>query len=242
MNQKILRVFGMVIWLATAACVFASQEQQTGPGPAPQPADGRVTSHDDKQPGRPALQQRKPRYLLSTSDVVQITFPMTPEFDQLVTVQPDGYISLRGIGDLHVEGKSTPELIQSLKIVYGKFLHEPIINVELKDFQKPYFIAGGEVGRPGKYDLRGDTTLTEAVAIAGGFTERAKHSQVLVFRRASDGWVEVKQYDVKKMLAKKDAREDLHLRPGDMLYVPKNALSKIKPFLPIPTLGLHPVI
>ncbi len=242
MNQKIQWVFGIVILFTTAVCVSASPDQQTVSGPNPQPTDTRVTSNDDKQAGRPALPQRNPRYLLSTSDVIQITFPITPEFDQLVTVQPDGYISLRGVGDLHVAGKSTPELIQSLKTAYGRFLHDPIINLELKDFQKPFFIAGGELGRPGKYDLRGDTTLTQAVAIAGGFTDKAKHSQVLLLRYASDGWVEVKKYDVKMMLAKRDFSEDVHLRPGDMLYVPKNSLSKIKPFLPIPTLGLTPLI
>jgi hypothetical protein len=52
-------------------------------------------------------------------------------------------------------------------------LHNPIINVVLKDFEKPYFIAGGQVAHPGKFDLRDDTTLTEAIAIAGGFTGKA---------------------------------------------------------------------
>jgi polysaccharide export outer membrane protein len=61
--------------------------------------------------------------------------------------------------------------------------------VVLKDFEKPYFIADGQVARPGKYDLRGDTTLTEAINMAGSFTENAKHSRIVLFRKVDDNWL-----------------------------------------------------
>ncbi|PYV86363.1 MAG: hypothetical protein DMG05_19910 [Acidobacteria bacterium] len=48
----------------------------------------------------------------------------------------------------------------------------------------------------------------------------------------SDDWVEVKQLNMKKMLQAADLREDLHLQPGDMLFVPKTALAKIKAIIP----------
>jgi polysaccharide export outer membrane protein len=176
--------------------------------------------------------QRYPRYLLRTSDILSITFPLTPEFDQTVTVQPDGYVSLRGIGDMHVQGKSVPEVRESFRAAYGKFLHEPIINVELKEFEKPYFIAVGEFAHPGKFELRGDTTVAEAVGIAGGYTDRAKHSQILLCRRVPEGWLEAQRLDIKGMLSKRDLREDLHLRPGDLIFVPQNRISKVRQFIP----------
>jgi polysaccharide biosynthesis/export protein len=182
--------------------------------------------------------ERYPRYRLRPSDVLQITFPITPEFDQSVAIQPDGYISLRGIGDIHVAGKSLPELTEILNNAYGHFLHDPVINVELKDFEKPYFIAGGQFGRPGKYDLRGDTTVAEAVAIAGGFTDKSKHSEVLLFRRVSGGWEEARRLDMKQMLANRDLAEDIHLQPGDLIYVPQNKLSKVRQFIPSTGLGM----
>jgi polysaccharide export outer membrane protein len=112
-----------------------------------------------------------------------------------------------------------------------------VISVDPKDFEKPYFIVGGQVGKPGKFDLRGDVTLTQAIAIAGGFTDASKHSQVLLFRRVSDQWTEAKIINVKKMFNSRDLQEDPDLRPGDMLFVPKNAISKIKPFLPTTSVG-----
>ena len=191
-----------------------------------------ATTGSEKGADRPELQRRNPRYQLCKGDTFDLTFPFTPEFNQTVTVHPDGYITLTSLGDLYVAGKTVPELREALQTAYAKILHDPVINVVLKDFEKPYFIAGGQIGRPGKYDLRDDTTLTEAIAIAGGFTGSSKHSQVLLFRRVSNDWAEVKVLNVKKMFQAGNLTEDLHLQPGDMFYVPQNAISKIKPWVP----------
>jgi polysaccharide biosynthesis/export protein len=137
-----------------------------------------------------------------------------------------------------VAGKTIPEVTELLKRRYARILHEPSITVVLKDFEKPYFIANGELGRPGKYELRGSTTVLEAIGIAGGINERSKHSQVLLFRKVSDQWMEVKELDMKAMINSRDLSEDLQLRPGDMIYVPKNTVSKIKPWIPIPSFGV----
>jgi polysaccharide biosynthesis/export protein len=185
------------------------------------------------------FQERRPRYKLEAGDVCEISFELNPEFNQTVTVQPDGYITLRGIGDVAVKGETVPELTEMLRSDYNKILNDPLISVVLKDFEKPYFIADGQVGKPGKYDLRGDVTLTEAVAMAGGFTDAAKHSQVLLFRRASEGWYSAETFDVKKMEKTGNLKEDPTLRPGDMLFVPKNKFSKIKALLPGSNLGAY---
>jgi polysaccharide export outer membrane protein len=179
------------------------------------------------------------RYRLTPGDVLDLQFPHVPEFDQTVTVQPDGYIALRAVGDLRVQGRSVPELKTMLAEAYTEILRQPVIDVVLKEFEKPYFMVAGEVVRPGKYDLRGATTLTQALVVAGGQTGAAKHSQVILFRRFTSEWLEVKQVDVKKMYASRDLSEDPVLRPGDTIFVPRSALSKIAPFIPRPGLGLY---
>ena len=118
-------------------------------------------------------------------------------------------------------------------------LHDPELTVTLRDFDKPYFIASGEVMRPGKYELRGDATVTGAVAIAGGFNGQAKHSQVVLFRRTSQDLVEARILDVKQMLKNRALGEDIHLKPGDLLFVPQNTISKIRRYLPIPNLSMY---
>ena len=238
MTYKILRVCATAFLMAASLCPAAGQERSaitTAQTAQTDPPDG---SQDSTSAARPIFAQRYPRYLLRPSDVLQLTFPITPEFDQTISIQPDGFVSLRGVGDLYIAGKSVPELLEALHKLYGNFLNDPIINIEMKDFEKPYFTAGGEFGRPGKYELRGDTTVAEAVAIAGGFTEKAKHSEVLVFRRVPGGWEAAKRLDVKQMIVKGDLGEDVHLRPSDLIYVPKSKLAKIKEFIPTPGLGM----
>lgn len=177
--------------------------------------------------------QERPRYQVEPGDTFDVLFELNPEFNQaVVAVQPDGFVTLKGVGDLMVQGKTVPELTDLLREHYGKFLNNPTITVVLKDFQKPYFIADGQVARPGKYDLRADTTLTEALAIAGGLTEASKHSQVHLYRRVKDGWAFAEVINVKKMEANGKLTEDPFIHPGDMLFVPKNRLSKIAPFIP----------
>src|SRR3954470_11154185 len=188
----------------------------------------------------PQFGQREPRYLLRPGDVFDLQFEFSPEYNQSVTVQPDGFVMLRGVGDMHVAGKTVPELTESLQGLYGKFLAQPVVSVVLKDFEKPYFIANGQVEKPGKYELRGDTTVVEALAIAGGLNGKAKHSQVLLFRRVSQEWVEAREVDVKKMLNGKNLNEDVHLKPGDMIYVPKSRWSSVKQFIPYTALSMNP--
>ena len=186
----------------------------------------------------PRLQSRNARYEIRSGDSFDVNFELSPEFNQSgVTVQPDGYVTLRGVGDVKVEGETVPELTQSLRTAYGKILHDPIISVILRDFEKPYFVADGQLGRPGKYDLRGSVTLTQAIAMAGGFTDASKHSQVLLFRRVDDRWTEAKMFNVKKMEKSGNLAEDPFLRPGDMLFVPKNTFSKYSHFIPTGSLG-----
>jgi polysaccharide biosynthesis/export protein len=197
-----------------------------------------VDVQDVKSDG-PQLQTRNPRYTIRSGDTFDVNFELSPEFNQSVTVQPDGFITLKGVGDVYVAGQTVPQLTQTLRNSYDKTLNDPLISVVLKDFEKPYFTANGQFGRPGKYDLRGNVTLTEAIAMAGGFNENAKHSQVLLFRRVNDQWLEAKIFNVKQMMKQGKLGEDPTLRPGDQLFVPKNALSKIKPFIPNSGIGAY---
>jgi len=219
------------------ACASGMAQQDASNVAQADPATAASSKSGDAGSG-PSFQNRYPRYKLRPGDVFDISFELSPEFNQQnVSVQPDGFVTLRGIGEAHVAGQTVPDLTATLRSAYNKILNEPLISVTLKDFEKPYFIADGQVGHPGKYELRGDTTLTEAIAIAGGFQDTAKHSQVLLFRRVNDEWVSAKIINVKKMQAEGNLQEDPLLHPGDMLFVPKNQFSKIKPFLPTASMG-----
>lgn len=229
----------VILFVLASATMAPAQEprEQVPPASPPAAQDGGGTADNHGQ--TEILQHRNRRYQLHSADVLSLEFPFTPEFNQTVTIQPDGYITLRGIENMRVEGQTLPEVTTALRAAYAKILHDPVINVELKDFEKPFFIVGGEVGHPGKFELREDTTTTEAVAIAGGLRDSAKHSQVLLFHRVPGGWAQVKRLNMKKMLKEGNLDEDAYLQPGDFLYVPKNTMSKIERFIPTSSLGMY---
>lgn len=182
---------------------------------------------------------RRPLYRLRKSDVIEIKFNFASEFDQTLSVQPDGFISLRGLDELYAEGLTVAELRAAIRQAYITTLHDPEVTINLTDFEKPYFIATGAVAHPGKYELRGDSTVTEGVALAGGFTEQAKHSEVVLFRRISDERTEARVVNVKQMLNSRNLAEDFHLQAGDLLYVPQNRISKIRRYLPTSSLSTY---
>jgi polysaccharide export outer membrane protein len=171
------------------------------------------------------------RYRISPGDVLELTFPSVPELNQTVTVQPDGYITLREIPDIRVQGRTVPQVRVDVLAAYESFVRDPVIAIVLKEFEKPYFVANGEVEKPGRYELRGATTLTEALAFAGGPTKGANIAQVVLFRRYAQDRVEMKQINVKRLYARKDLSEDPLLRPGDMILVPKGVIGKLEPLL-----------
>jgi len=160
-----------------------------------------------------------------------LTFALSPEFNQNVTVQPDGYITLQGVGSINVFGLTLPETVEAIKKAYSKILNDPIIDVDLTDFQKAYFIVTGQVNKPGQYDLRYDLTVSEAIAVAGGFLPTAK-TQVFLYRRSQTGWVEAKELKLKDFLHGKNVTEDAEMRPGDMIFVPEKTITKIRKYIP----------
>jgi polysaccharide biosynthesis/export protein len=173
------------------------------------------------------------RYRLTPGDVLEISFPFVPELNQTVTVQPDGFITLKDIPDIRVQGRTVVQLREDVLAAYSEFVRDPKLTITLKEFERPYFVANGEVAKPGRYELRGATTLTQALAIAGGTKTGANMSKVVLYRRFGEDGLEAKQINVSKMLAKHDLSEDPLLRPGDTIIVPKGVLGKVLPVLPV---------
>lgn len=180
----------------------------------------------------PILEQRHPRYVLQREDVLLVNFPLSTELNQTVTIQPDGYIDLLNAGSLYAQGLTVPELVEAIKKAYAGILHDPIVNIDVQDFQKPYFTVSGQVGKPGQYELRADITVAEAIAVAGGMTMPTAKTQIFLFHRASKDTVEVKKVNLKDVLNGKNVNEDAMVMPGDMIYVPEKFIAKFRKYVP----------
>jgi polysaccharide biosynthesis/export protein len=226
---KTLRMAAGLIAMLVLPLPMGAQDRPQDPAP---PAQAQVGEPESWTPW-------SGRYRITPSDVLELTFPQVPEFDQTLMVQPDGYITLRAAGEIRVQGRTLPELQQQLYEAYEPILRDPSITIVLKEFEKPFFTIAGEVKTPGKFELRGALTLTQALAVAGGFTGEAKSSQVVLFRRFSADLLEVKQIDVGAMYSRRNLDEDHLIRPGDTILVPRSLFSRLAPFIPVPGIGMY---
>jgi polysaccharide biosynthesis/export protein len=173
--------------------------------------------------------ERDGRYRLQPNDSIELHYRYTPEFDQTVTVQPDGFVALQVVGDLKLQGLTLEEAKAAILEHASLRLQNPEITLVLKDFEKPYFVVGGEVKNPGRYDIRGRVTAVEAIAIAGGFTSAsALHSQVILFRRVGEDLAKTELLNLKFAMSQSSNEPLATLRSGDVLIVPQNRISKIE--------------
>ena len=169
--------------------------------------------------------QQRPRYVLHPGDTVELTLRFTPEYNQTLAVQPDGFVTVNPVGELKIAGLTLEQahdlMVQKLSVP----LNKPELNLVLKDFQHPYVVVGGEVQTPGKIELRQDLTAMQAVVLAGGFKPTARDTRIVVFRHIDADRGEVKILNLHKIQSDKDLERDIALQPGDMILVPQNRLA-----------------
>ncbi len=184
--------------------------------------------------------ERDARYRLQPTDVIEVHYRYTPEFDQTVTVQPDGFASLQIVGDIKLRGLTLEQVKAAIVAKASLRLRDPEITLVLKEFEKPYFMVGGEVANPGKFEMRGQVTPLQAIAMAGGFkAASAKHSQVILYRRVGPDLAKTEILDLKAAMSPSYSEPLAELRPGDLLVVPQNRVSKIERFVKWGYIGLN---
>ena len=184
------------------------------------------------------------QYRLHASDVIDVTLPFAADYNETATVQPDGRISLREAPPVYVADRTLQDAELAIEAAYKGILNEPKVSVILKDALKPSFYASGEIGKPGRYEIRNNMTLLEALSEAGGMlNERASKAKVVILRPQCNGMYMSTVFDVKKMLKGKSS-DEAYVRPGDIIYVPQNRASKIQKYIPTPSIGtfLSPAI
>jgi polysaccharide export outer membrane protein len=187
--------------------------------------------------GQDRLRQR-PRYTLTAGDMIELRYRYTPELDQTLTVSPDGYIDVQLIGEILVRDLTVQQAHDLIIRKAAEHLNSPEVTLSLEESQQPYVMVAGEVARPGKMDLRENTTAMQAILLAGGFAPTAHSDQVLLFRRINGQDAEVRVLRLSKLNKTADLEHDCQLEPGDMLLVPRNKIEKLSRYTRLANLGV----
>jgi polysaccharide export outer membrane protein len=186
--------------------------------------------------------ERDAHYKLQPEDKVEVQYRYTPEYNATVALQPDGYVSLPLIGEVKLAAMTLDQARAAIVAKAGERLADPEVTVLLKEYVKPYFVVAGEVAHPGRFELRGEVSLVEALAVSGGLKDSAKRTQVILVHKTTQEMAEVKLLDLRKMMAAANIREDISIRSGDMIVVPRNFISRVEPYIRLAETGLYSVL
>ena len=157
-------------------------------------------------------------FRLGPDDVVEVFVYKEPELSVTVVVRPDGKISLPLIGELSVIGKTASEMQKEISQKLTQFISEPTVNFIVKEVNSAKVSVLGEVKTPGMYKIKDRSTILDAVALAGGFTEYAKRDKVTLIRIDPNGQQHRIPINVEDQI--KGRKGDLfYILPYDKIYV-----------------------
>ncbi len=178
-------------------------------------------------------------YRIKPGDLLRVKFLYHPELDIKVPVRPDGGITLQLAGDIHAAGLTPDELVRVIVERTQDRLREPEVSVLVAQTADLKVYVMGEVRVPGIVPYREGLTPLQAIADRGGFLDTARVDSVL---RLSAGEEEYQgtRLDLAQAL-RSGAPEEVQLRPGDVLYVPRTFIGDVNAFVRLYIRGLLPV-
>ena len=173
----------------------------------------------------------EPAYRMAPGDVIDVAFPSAPELNREVTVQPDGRVALPLVSPVMAADQSVPDLQGALSQVYGPLLVRPEVDVSVRTSTPLRVFVGGEVTKPGVYDMPGDINALQAVVMAGGFTNVAKRHNVVIIRRGAGGRPMMRIVDLRNAIFDPVHTDAAPLRRFDVVYVPRTDIGNADLFV-----------
>lgn len=178
------------------------------------------------------FQGQEPGYRFYPGDVLDVATPSAPELNRTVTVQPDGRITLPLVPPVMAADHTLAQLQASIGAEYVGQLVHPEVEITLRTAGPIRVFVGGEVTKPGVYDMPGDINALQAVIQAGDFTTRARRVQVVVIRRGPGGRAMMRIVDLRRAVFDPAAGGSAApLRRFDIVYVPRTSVSEVGLFV-----------
>lgn len=171
----------------------------------------------DAAPSRSRISDDEGSYVVGPEDLIEVFVWKEPDLSTTVTVRPDGMITLPLAGDLHASGSTPAQLGDEIADRLRQYIDRPLVTVVVKQINSPKISVLGEVRRPGRYLLLQTTSVLDAIAMGGGFTEFASRDYVVVLRKTPSGQQRYR-LNVKRMVNDNSSRP-FHLTAQDVVYV-----------------------
>lgn len=174
--------------------------------------------------------QRSREYIIGAGDLLHIAVWENPDLTQEVIVRPDGKISFPLINEVQAAGITISELDNALTKRLKEYVKYPDVSVSLKEIYGEKVIVLGEVRSAGVYKLETRKTVSEAIALAGGYTNDAVLRSVIVIRGGLKN-PHAKRVNIARALQKGKFEEDIQVQAQDIIYVPKKFIADVNYYL-----------
>lgn len=169
-------------------------------------------------PAQSAEDNRLPdQFRIGPEDMLLISVWKNEAMTRTVPVRPDGKISMPLLNDVQAAGLTAMELRDLLTRKLVEFIPNPEVSVIVIDVRSFKVSVIGEVARPGRYELKSWATVVDALALAGGFTQFASRSKIVILR-PNGAVMKRSPFNYNKLLA--GEQENLYLQSGDIVMVP----------------------
>jgi polysaccharide export outer membrane protein len=166
-------------------------------------------------------------YRIAPGDVLQVFVWREPDLSRELRVRPDGYVSVPLLGDLFAVSKTPKRLAAEFAQALSQYVNNPVVTVTLGSSSILRFYVLGKVNKPGEFPLIGRTTVTQALALAGGFLDYAKPEEIKILRQeltVAQGRARTHELVVpvnyKAISQGQSLQQNIALKPGDVVMVP----------------------
>ena len=188
--------------------------------PAPLPLQRGIMDNSAKI-RRPALPstglQSDPSYRLGPEDQLRISVWDNKELTLDLVVRPDGKISMPLLQDVPAEGLTAAQLAANIQEGLSSYIMSPEVTVMVLQVNAPKYYVIGYVARPGTFPLRGDTSVLQALALAGGMTQFASPRSIKLIR-GNQGRQEVRKINYYEVI--ESGEGNYLIKSGDTIVVP----------------------
>ena len=168
----------------------------------------------------PTRAQSSGDYVLGPGDIVDVSVFGQADLTRTLTVRPDGKISLPLIGEIQATGLTPAQLADKLATALRTYLKDPVVTVTVSQTRvsetQVYLV--GEFRNPGSFELRKGWTVMEAIAQAGGVTEKAALKKASLIRRSTGQTIPL---DLDRLIKKGDQTANMPVMGGDVILIPE---------------------
>jgi polysaccharide export outer membrane protein len=209
-------VLALAGWLAISTLIISCASSTPAPTPAPAAA---AASHT----GTAAPKAADNDYIIGPGDTLQVFVWRNPELSVSVPVRPDGKISTPLVEDMVAVGKTSPQLARDMEKVLSEYVRSPKVNIIVTTAASAYSLVKvvGQVVHPQALPYREGMTVLDAVLEVGGLGQFASGNRARVVR-VVNGQETVIHVKLDNLVNGGDVKENIPLKPGDVLVVPQS--------------------